>query len=105
MTAEEVARVEELVNEQIRRDLPVSMAVMSLDDAKASGATALFGEKYEAMVKVYTIGDETTGVFSREVCGGPHVERTGSIGTFKIQKEQSSSSGVRRIRAVITPTS
>ena len=63
---------------------------------------ALFGEKYEAQVKVYTIGDEASGgVFSLEVCGGPHVERTGVIGSFKIQKEQSSSSGVRRIRAVI----
>jgi alanyl-tRNA synthetase len=62
---------------------------------------ALFGEKYEAQVKVYTIGDEASGVFSLEVCGGPHVERTGVIGGFKIQKEQSSSSGVRRIRAVI----
>jgi alanyl-tRNA synthetase len=81
------------------------MKVMSLEDAKAAGAMALFGEKYEAQVKVYTIGDEAGGdVFSREVCGGPHVERTGVIGGFKIQKEQSSSSGVRRIRAII-PTS
>jgi alanyl-tRNA synthetase len=102
MTADEIARVEAIVNEQIGRDLPVSMKVMSLEDAKAAGAMALFGEKYESQVKVYTIGDEASGnVFSREVCGGPHVERTGVIGSFKIQKEQSSSSGVRRIRAVI----
>ncbi|MDR2097461.1 MAG: alanine--tRNA ligase [Spirochaetaceae bacterium] len=102
MTAGELARVEAIVNEQIERDLPVSMKVMSLEDAKAAGAMALFGEKYEAQVKVYTIGDEAGGeVFSREVCGGPHVEHTGVIGRFKIQKEQSSSSGVRRIRAVI----
>jgi alanyl-tRNA synthetase len=72
------------------------MAVMSLDAARASGAIALFGEKYESQVKVYTMGD-----FSKEVCGGPHVEHTGVLGNFKIQKEQSSSAGVRRIRAVL----
>jgi alanyl-tRNA synthetase len=77
------------------------MEVMSLDEAKASGAMALFGEKYESQVKVYTIGDFSTGVFSREVCGGPHVEHTGTMGKFTIQKEQSSSAGVRRIRAVL----
>ena len=96
MTAEQIQRVEDIVNEQIKRDLVVTMATMSLDEAKASGAMALFGEKYESQVKVYTIGD-----FSKEVCGGPHVDRTGKLGTFKIQKEQSSSAGVRRIRAVL----
>ena len=96
MTPEEIARVEAIVNEQIKRDLPVTMEIMSLEDAKAAGAIALFGEKYESQVKVYTIGD-----FSKEVCGGPHVDRTGKLGTFKIQKEQSSSAGVRRIRAVL----
>lgn len=97
MTKEEIQQVEDIVNQQIKRDLPVTMEIMDLEDAKASGATALFGEKYESKVKVYTIGD-----FSKEVCGGPHVEHTGLIGTFKIQKEQSSSAGVRRIRAVIS---
>ncbi|MDR1148302.1 MAG: alanine--tRNA ligase [Spirochaetaceae bacterium] len=101
MSKDEIEQVEAIVNEQIRRDLPVSMKVMSLDDAKTAGAMALFGEKYESQVKVYTIGDEALGIFSREVCGGPHVEHTGLIGKFKIQKEQSSSQGVRRIRAVI----
>lgn len=96
MTAEEIAKVEAIVNEQIKRDLPVTMEIMSLEDAKAAGAIALFGEKYESQVKVYTIGD-----FSKEVCGGPHVDRTGKLGTFKIQKEQSSSAGIRRIRAVL----
>ncbi len=96
MTPEQVREVERLVNEQIGRDLPVTMEIMELDAAKASGATALFGEKYESKVKVYTIGD-----FSKEVCGGPHVERTGTMGKFVIQKEQSSSAGVRRIRAVL----
>jgi alanyl-tRNA synthetase len=96
LTAEELKRVEDIVNEQIRLDLPVTMEVMDLEQAKSGGATALFGEKYEAQVKVYRIGD-----FSREVCGGPHVERTGGMGVFRIQKEQSSSAGVRRIRAVL----
>jgi alanyl-tRNA synthetase len=96
LTKEELEKVEALVNEQIRRDLPVTMAIMKLDEAKASGARALFGEKYEENVKVYTIGD-----FSKEVCGGPHVERTGLLGRFRIQKEQSSSAGVRRIYAVL----
>ena len=97
MTKDEIQKVEDIVNEQIKRDLPVTMEVMDLEDAKKTGAMALFGEKYESRVKVYSIGD-----FSKEVCGGPHVEHTGLIGTFKIQKEQSSSAGVRRIRAIIS---
>ncbi|MDR1443648.1 MAG: alanine--tRNA ligase, partial [Treponema sp.] len=101
MTQEEIQKAEDIVNEQIRRDLPVTMAVMSLEAARENGAIALFGEKYESQVKVYTIGDSAAGIFSREVCGGPHVERTGTLGGFKIQKEQSSSAGVRRIRAVL----
>jgi alanyl-tRNA synthetase len=96
MTKEELAKVEEIVNEQIKRDLPVTLEVMKLDAAKAAGARALFGEKYEENVKVYTIGD-----FSKEVCGGPHVEHTGLLGHFHIQKEQSSGAGVRRIYAVL----
>ena len=96
MTDEQIARVEELVNDAIRRDLPVTMEVMPLEKAKDEGAYAFFGDKYDADVKVYTIGD-----FSKEVCGGPHVSRTGTMGHFKIQKEQSSSSGVRRIRAIL----
>lgn len=97
MTKEEIQNVEDIVNEQIKRDLPVTMEIMDLEEAKKSGARALFGEKYESKVKVYTIGD-----FSKEVCGGPHVEHTGQIGNFKITKEQSSSAGVRRIRAEIS---
>ncbi|HNX72906.1 MAG TPA: alanine--tRNA ligase [Spirochaetales bacterium] len=96
MTREEIARVEQIVNEQIQRDLPVTMEMMPLEDAKNAGAIALFGEKYEPIVKVYTIGD-----FSKEVCGGPHVTHTGELGKFKIIKEQSSSAGVRRIYAVL----
>ena len=96
MTPEEIKKVEDIVNEQIKRDLPVTMEILPLEEAKASGATALFGEKYESVVKVYSMGD-----FSKEVCGGPHVEHTGQLGSFKIQKEQSSSAGVRRIKAVL----
>jgi alanyl-tRNA synthetase len=100
MTPEEIKKVEAIVNEQIQKDLPISMEMMALDAAKASGAIALFGEKYESQVKVYTIGS-SENFFSKEVCGGPHVERTGGLGKFTIQKEQSSSAGVRRIRAVL----
>jgi alanyl-tRNA synthetase len=96
MTPEEVKKVETIVNEQIARDLAVTMEVMSLEQAKAAGSIALFGEKYEEKVKVYSIGD-----FSKEVCGGPHAQKTGTLGKFVIQKEQSSSAGVRRIRAVL----
>ena len=96
MTPEEIKKVENLVNEQISRNLPVTMEIMNLEDAKKSGATALFGEKYENNVKVYTIGD-----FSKEVCGGPHVSNTGVLGKFVIKKEQSSSAGVRRIKDVL----
>jgi len=101
MTPEQVKKVQEIVNEQIEKDYPVFMETMSLDEAKAQGATALFGEKYESVVKVFTIGSSTTDFFSKEVCGGPHVEKTGTLGKFTIQKEQSSSAGVRRIRAVL----
>ena len=96
MTPEQIQEVESIVNSQIEKDLPVTMEIMPLDDAVKQGALAFFGEKYEEQVKVYTIGD-----FSKEVCGGPHVEKTGSMGHFRIKKEQSSSSGVRRIRAVL----
>ena len=96
MTPEQIAAVERIVNEQIARDLPVTMETMPPEEAKAAGAIALFGEKYEPIVKVYSMGD-----FSKEVCGGPHVSHTGEIGKFKIIKEQSSSAGVRRIYAVL----
>jgi len=96
MTPDQLKKVEDIVNEQIKRDLSVTFEVMSLEEAKKSGAIALFGEKYGEQVKVYSIGD-----FSKEVCGGPHVKHTGELGRFKIVKEQSSSAGVRRIRAVL----
>ncbi len=96
LSEEQIRKVEAIVNEQIRADLPVSFQTMTLEQARAAGAIALFGDKYEEMVKVYSVGS-----FSKEVCGGPHVEHTGELGRFVIQKEQSSSAGVRRIRAVL----
>lgn len=96
MTDEQKRRVEELVNDAIGRDLPVDMAVMTIEEAREAGATALFSGKYGEQVKVYQMGD-----FSKEVCGGPHVERLGELGQFRIKKEESSSAGVRRIRAVL----
>lgn len=96
MTAAECRQVEDIVNDIIRKDLPVSLEVMTLEEARNQNATALFAGKYEEQVKVYSVGD-----FSKEVCGGPHVERTGELGHFKIKKEESSSAGVRRIKAVL----
>jgi len=96
LTPEQLRKVEEVVNEQIRRDLPVSFETMTLEQAREAGAIALFGERYDEKVKVYSVGS-----FSKEVCGGPHVERTGELGRFRITKEQSSSAGVRRIKAVL----
>lgn len=97
MTKEEIARVEQIVNEKIEEDLPVTMEIMTLEEAKKRGAKAFFSNRYGENVKVYSIGD-----YSKEVCGGPHVQHTAQIGKFKIVKEQSSSAGVRRIRAVIS---
>jgi alanyl-tRNA synthetase len=96
MTPEQVAEVERIVNEQIQRNLPITLETMTIEDARAKGATALFAAKYGEQVKVYAAGD-----FSVEVCGGPHAKTTGELGKFKIQKEESSSAGVRRIRAVL----
>jgi alanyl-tRNA synthetase len=99
MTPEQIAQVEALVNGAIQADYPVTVETMAIEAARERGATALFSGKYGEQVKVYTVGD-----FSMEVCGGPHVERTGQLGRFKIQKEESSSAGVRRIRAVLEDT-
>ena len=96
MTKEQLKEVEDIVNEQIKRDLPVTCEEMTVEEAKNSGATGLFESKYGDKVKVYTIGD-----FSKEICGGPHVKHTGELGKFKILKEESSSAGVRRIKAIL----
>ncbi len=96
MTPEQIKQVEDIVNEQIKRDLKVICEEMTLEEARKSGATGLFENKYGERVKVYTIGD-----FSKEICGGPHVTHTGELGHFKIIKEESSSAGVRRIKAIL----
>jgi alanyl-tRNA synthetase len=102
LTPEEILAVESIVNDWIARDLSVKREVMSLEKARELGAIGVFGEKYASEVSIYTIFDENSGeIVSREFCGGPHVEHTGVIGHFKIQKEEASSAGVRRIKAVI----
>ena len=95
VTPEEISQVEDLVNQEIRRDLAVDTRLRSLDQALEEGATALFGEKYESQVRVVSISD-----VSMELCGGTHVSRTGEIGLFKITSEGSVSAGVRRIEAL-----
>ncbi len=96
MTAEQKAEVEKLVNQWIKDAIPVTKKMTTVEEAKAEGAMALFGSKYGDQVSLYSIGD-----ISKEICCGPHVENTSELGSFKIQKEQSSSAGVRRIKAVI----
>ena len=100
LTDEQKQKVEDLVNEQIQKKLPVSFVEMSLEEAKKIGAMGVFEAKYGEKVKVYTIGKDND-IFSKEICGGPHVKNTGELGKFKIKKEQSSSAGVRRIKAVL----
>lgn len=97
MTAAEIADVEALVNAQIRANTPVTTDICTMDEAKAKGAMALFGEKYGDSVRVLTMG---TGDFSMELCGGIHAKRTGDIGIFKIVSEAGTAAGVRRIEAV-----
>jgi alanyl-tRNA synthetase len=104
MTPEEISKVEDIVNDKIAEDLPVSWKEENTKEAFAKGASGAFGDKYGETVKVYTIGD-TENPFSREICGGPHVEHTGVIGEggkkFRIVKEEASSAGVRRVKAVL----
>ena len=95
MTQEEIAKAEELVNREIQASLPVVTEIMNVEDAKKSGAMALFGEKYEDEVRVVSMGD-----FSRELCGGTHVANTGTITVFKIVSESGIAAGVRRIEAL-----
>lgn len=100
LTEEEKEEVEKLVNKKIQEDLPVICEEMSLQEAYKSGAGGVFGERYSEQVKVYSIGKDKE-LFSKELCGGPHVERTGVLGRFKIKKEESVAQGVRRIKAIL----
>jgi alanyl-tRNA synthetase len=100
MTPEELKKVEDMVNEVIKKDVSVKCEQLSVDEAKNRGAIGLFGDKYAKLgdkVNVYFAGD-----FSKEICGGPHVDHTGELGSFKIQKEEAVSAGVRRIKATVT---
>lgn len=101
MTPEQIKQTEDLVNQQIAKKLPVALEEMSLEDAKKAGAMGVFESKYGQKVKVYTIGQSATDYFSKEICGGPHVTNTSQLGQFKITKEESSSSGIRRIKAIL----
>ena len=95
MKPEQIRQVEDIVNAQIRRNLPIETNIMDLEDAKAKGAMALFGEKYDESVRVLSMGD-----FSTELCGGTHARQTGDIGLFRITSEAGTAAGVRRIEAV-----
>lgn len=96
MTAEQIKKVEEIVNEKIAQDLPVKRSEMTVEEAREKGALGLFGHKYAEKVSVYQVGD-----YSIEICGGPHVEHTGVLGKFKITKEESAGGGIRRIKAIL----
>jgi alanyl-tRNA synthetase len=105
MIPEQIAEVERIVNDQIDRNWPVSWREENTQAALASGVSGAFGDRYGETVKVYTIGDPEGDYFSREICGGPHVQNTAELGAdgkrFKIVKEESSSAGVRRVKAVL----
>ncbi|KKR02975.1 MAG: Alanine-tRNA ligase [Parcubacteria group bacterium GW2011_GWF2_39_13b] len=104
MTPEQIREVENLVNNIIKQDAEVQCAEVPIDEAKSMGAIGVFGQKYGERVKVYIIGGSSIRPgqeFSKEICGGPHVEKTGELGSFRIVKEEASSAGVRRIKAVL----
>ncbi len=104
MTPEEIKKVEEIVNEQVSKDLQVHFEFLTVADAKKLGAIGLFEDKYAQLgdkIKVYFVGDDKKGFFSKEICGGPHVKHTGEVGKFKIVKEEAVSAGVRRIKAIV----
>ena len=96
MTPEQIQQVENIVNEQIKKGLPVKCEEMTVAEAKQQGAIGLFEQKYGDKVKVYSVGE-----FSQEICGGPHIKNTNELGEFKIIKEESSSAGIRRIKAIL----
>ena len=96
LTEDELKAIEAWVNEAIAADVKVTMDEMSVDEAKAQGAIGVFSAKYGEKVKVYTIGK-----YSKEICGGPHAKTTGELHHFRIVKEEASSAGVRRIKAVL----
>ena len=96
LTKKEIKEIENIVNEKIKQKLPVTFKEMNLEEAKKLGAQGVFENKYGEKVRVYSIGN-----FSKEICAGPHVNNTGELGNFKILKEESSASGVRRIKGIL----
>lgn len=103
LTDEQKQEITKLVNTWIQAELPITQCEMSLEEARSAGAEAQFTEKYGEVVKVYTVGQKGEAHASCEVCGGPHATNTGELGVFKIKKEEASSRGVRRIKAVLLP--
>ena len=101
MTPEEIKKVEDTVNQKISENLPMKKVMMKKEEAEKSGALHFFGDKYGDEVSVYYIGDTLDTAYSKEFCGGPHVENTGVLGKFKISKEEAISAGVRRIKAIL----
>ena len=101
MTSEQIQAVENFVNGALMSHLTVTMTEESKDAAKSRGVLGAFWEKYPEMVKVYTMVGDNGVTYSEELCGGPHIEESSKMGTFKIQKEEASSAGVRRIKAVL----
>lgn len=100
MTPDQIKEVELLVNWAIEKDFPINFHMTTVEGAKKENAIGVFDDRYASEVKVYVVGDQEV-TFSKEICGGPHVARTGMLGSFKIQKEESSSSGIRRIKATV----
>jgi alanyl-tRNA synthetase len=101
MTNEEKQKVEEIINQKIKDSLPVNNVEMNFDEAEKTGALHFFGDKYGGTVSIYYIGDTIDEAYSKEFCGGPHIKNTSELGEFKIKKEEASSAGVRRIKAVL----
>ncbi len=101
LTVEEIKKVEEIVNQKIKEDLPVQYKELSKETAEKTGALFFFKQKYPETVKVYYAGDNLESAYSKEFCGGPHVTHTGEIGVFKIAKEEAVGAGIRRIRATV----
>lgn len=101
MTDEEKQKVEEIVNQKIKESLPVNNVELPFEEAEKTGALHFFGDKYGETVSVYYIGDSIEDAYSKEFCGGPHIKNTSELGEFKIKKEEASSAGVRRIKAVL----
>jgi alanyl-tRNA synthetase len=105
MTDEQKNEVEKLINDVIQKDLPVTREEVSYEEARARGAIGIFDDKYGDKVSIYTVGTPgkrgDADFFSLEFCGGPHVEHTGVLGHFKIQKEEAVSQGIRRIKAIL----